>query len=73
MPRCGECMNDFTYMKGEKWPHEQGEMAIGKYSLQVEYLGINFCVVYFSFQKTCSDSEAIFCACWFSWAILLKT
>ena len=32
---------------------------LGKYSHPMERPGINFCVVYFSFQKTCSDSEAI--------------
>ena len=30
----------FSYMKGEKWvPHEQGEMATGKYSRHMEHLG----------------------------------
>ena len=23
-----ECMDYFTYMNGEKWPHEQGEMQV---------------------------------------------
>ena len=30
----------FTYMKGEKWPHEQGEMAIGKYSHPMDPMGM---------------------------------
>ena len=29
----------FTYMKGEKWPHEQWEMATGTYSRHMEHLG----------------------------------
>ena len=28
-----------TYMKGEKWPHELGEMYVGKYSHPMEHLG----------------------------------
>ena len=29
-----------TYMKGEEWPHEQGEMYVGKYSHPMEHLGM---------------------------------
>ena len=29
----------FTYMKGAKWLHEQGEMAVGKYSRPMGHLG----------------------------------
>ena len=40
-PRCAECM-DHLLTSGEKWPHEQGEMANGKYSLHLEHLGFTY-------------------------------
>ena len=36
MPKCAEGMDYFTYMKGEKWQHEQGEMEVHLGMLQVE-------------------------------------
>ena len=48
----------FTYMKGEKWLHEQGEMATGKYSRPMEHLGLIF--ILFKYPRdpiTLSDDD----------------
>ena len=32
-------MEYLYYMKGEKWPHEHGEMYIGKYTIYIDPMG----------------------------------